>query len=260
MSFSDLSRFYPIIAYLGLVGAVIMIDYKAKVTNKRLYIRMGLVEMVAIVTILLGSYKIAVWVKPVIALPQIFFAMIISAGLGALMYRWRFGPTIRALLFAGIPVVLAANFMIGGSRINDAFAITGMNAVLAYGFFGQMFWMFGGIALLMLLGRTYHAKNLAPGMAGALSHSGLTGACTAGDLGGTAAYRAPIMVNVPFFGHIFVFSVLAMSAQQDRLLLWPSVIIVIIGIVVTIFALRTMRGADGKDAREVKGLMQFSFG
>lgn len=260
LSFSDLSRFYPVIAYLGLVGAVIMIDHKAKVANKRRYIKMGLAEVTAILGILLASYGIAVWIRPFIALPQIFFAMILSAGLGALMYRWRFGPTIRALLFAGIPVVLAANFMIGGSRINDAFAITGMNAVLAYGFFGQVFWMFGGIALLMLFGRTDHARNLAPGMAGALSHSGLTGACTAGDLGDTAAYRAPIMINVPFFGHIFVFSILAMSAQQGALILWPSLFIVLGGIVLTIVSLRSMSKADNNDAREVKGLMQFSFG
>jgi hypothetical protein len=260
LSFSDLSRFYPVIAYLGLVGAVIMIDHKAKVANKRLYIKMGLAEVAAILGILLASYSISVSIRPLIALPQIFFAMILSAGLGAVMYRWRFGPTIRALLFAGIPVVLAANFMIGGSRINDAFAITGMNAVLAYGFFGQVFWMFGGIALLMLFGRTNHARNLAPGMAGALSHSGLTGACTAGDLGDTAAYRAPIMINVPFFGHIFVFSILAMSAQRDDLLLWPSLLIVIGGAILTVVSLRTMSRADSIDNREVKGLMQFSFG
>lgn len=260
LSFSDLSRFYPLIAYLGLVGAVILIDHKAKVANKRLYIKMGIAEVIAILGILLASYSIAVWIRPIIALPQIFFAMILSAGLGALMYRWRFGPTIRALLFAGIPVVLAANFMIGGSRINDAFAITGMNAVLAYGFFGQVFWMFGGIALLMLFGRTDHARNLAPGMAGALSHSGLTGACTAGDLGETAAYRAPIMINVPFFGHIFVFSILAMSAQRGALIWWPSIVIFLGGIVLTLFSLKTMRKAGGKDAQEVKGLMQFSFG
>lgn len=259
-SFSDLSRFYPVIAYLGLVGAVIMIDHKAKVTNKRLYIKMGLAEMIAILMILIASSVVAGLIKPVIALPQIFFAMIFAAGLGALLYRWRFGPTIRALLFAGIPVVLAANFMIGGSRIDDAFAITGMNAVLAYGFFGQMFWMFGGIALLMLFGKTGFARNLAPGMAGSLSHSGLTGACTAGDLGNTAAMRAPIMINVPFFGHIFVFSVLAMSAQRGSLMMWPSLIIVLVGIVLTVLSMRTMSRAEGKDAQEVKGLMQFSFG
>lgn len=260
LSFSDLSRFYPLIAYLGLVGAVIMIDHKAKVANKRLYIKMGLAEVLVLLVVLIASYGLAQWIKPYIALPQIFFAMIIAAALGALLYRWRFGPTIRALLFAGIPVVLAANFMIGGSRIGEAFAISGMSAVLAYGFFGQMFWMFGGIALLMLFGRTNHVRNLAPGMAGSLSHSGLTGACTAGDLGYVAAYRAPIMINVPFFGHVFVFSILAISAQQSQLLLWPSLLIVAIGMGLTVLALKTMRRAEGRESNEVKGLMQFSFG
>lgn len=260
LSFTSLSRFYPIVAYLGLVSAIILIDYKAKVTNKRLYIRMGLAEIVGIIVILVGSYQIAVWIRPVIGLPQIFFAMIISAGLGALLYKWRFGPTIRALLFAGIPVVLAANFMIGGSRITEAFAITGMNAVLAYGFFGQMFWMFGGIALLILFGKTNHARNLAPGMAGGLSHSGLTGACTAGDLGNRAAFRAPIMINVPFFGHVFVFSILAMSAQRNQLLVWPSLLVFLTGIGLTWYALRTMARSEEQDAKEVKGLMQFAFG
>lgn len=256
----ELGRFYPVIAYLGIVGSVILIDHKARVTNKPRYIRMGLAEVVGILAILAASFWIAQWIRPVIALPQIFFAMVIAASLGAVCYRWRFGPTIRALLFAGIPVVLAANFMIGGSRITEAFTMEGVNAVLVYGFFGQMFWMFGGIALLMHFGRTAHARNLAPGMAGALSHSGLTGACTAGDLGPAAACRAPIMINVPFFGHIFVFSILAMSADRDRLLIWPSVAIILAGVALTIWSLRTMRRSAGRDAMEVTGLMQFSFG
>lgn len=255
-----LSRFYPLLAYLGLVGSVIMIDHKAKVANKRRYIKMGLLEVVAVLAILLASQYIAVFIRSWIALPQIFFAMVISAALGAMLYRWRFGPTMRSLLFAGIPVVLAANFMIGGSRIGDAFAISGVNAILAYGFFGQMFWMFGGIALLMAFGKTNQARNLAPGMAGSLSHSGLTGACTAGDLGSVAALRAPIMINIPFFGHLFVFSILAVSAQRDGLMLLPSALVFLCGLAITVLALRTMRRANEKDAVEVRGLMQFSFG
>ncbi|HMO49654.1 MAG TPA: hypothetical protein PKE26_02965 [Kiritimatiellia bacterium] len=257
---SDLSRFYPLIAYLGLVGSIILIDHKAKVANKRLYIKKGLAEMAVILAVLLSAQVIALWIRPWIALPQIFFAMVLSAGLGALLYHWRFGPTIRALLFAGIPVVLAANFMIGGSRISEAFAIDGVHAVLAYGFFGQIAWMFGGIALLMGFGNTNHARNLAPGMAGSLSHSGLTGACTAGDLGAIAANRAPIMINIPFFGHVFVFSILAISAKQGQLYLWPSLLVVVIGVVLTLLSLRAMSRADGQDAREVRALMQFSFG
>lgn len=257
---SDLSRFYPLIAYLGLVGSVILIDHKAKVANKRRYIRMGLTEIAVLLGLLLLAHELSARVRPLIALPQIFFAMLLSSGLGAACYRWRFGPTIRALLFAGIPVVLAANFMIGGSRIEEAFMISGVRSVLAYGFFGQMFWMFGGISLLMLLGKTTQARNLAPGMAGSLSHSGLTGACTAGDLGPEAACRAPIMINVPFLGHLFVFSILALSARQDGLLRIPSGIVLLIGIVLTAFSLRTLARAQGDDGREVRGLMLFSFG
>ncbi|WP_339146118.1 MULTISPECIES: hypothetical protein [unclassified Sutcliffiella] len=251
---------YPLIAYIGIIGSILFIDNKAKISNKHQYMKKGLLEMIAIIILLVISYQIAMAVKPVIALPQIFFAMMIAAALGAIFYNWSFGPTIRALLVAGIPVVLAANFMIGGSRIGDAFAIEGMNAVLAYGFFGQLFWMFGGIALIMFFARTANARNLAPGMAGSLSHSGLTGACTAGDFGKTAAKRAPIMINIPFFGHIFVFSVLAISAERGSLWVFPSLLIVAVGVGLTILALINLRKSNGEDKKEVKALMQFSFG
>ncbi|ADH99322.1 hypothetical protein [Salisediminibacterium selenitireducens] len=257
---SSLSDVYALIAYIGLVGAVIFIDNKATITNKSLYIRKGLIEMVMIVVVLFIAFHVAMWIEPTVALPQIFFAMLISAAIGAIFYNWSYGPTIKALLFAGIPVVLAGNFMVGGSRISDAFEIDGMNAVLAYGFFGQLFWMFGGIALLIFFAKTNHVRNLAPGMAGALSHSGLTGACTAGDLGNQAAKRAPIMINIPFFGHVFVFSVLAISAEQGSLMLLPAALIVITGVGLTILALRNLGKAKGQDNVEVKALMQFSFG
>ncbi|OIJ08534.1 hypothetical protein BKP35_17605 [Anaerobacillus arseniciselenatis] len=256
----ELSRYYPLIAYIGLVGSIILIDNKAKISNKHLYIRKGVMEIVAIVGVLLLSFYIATLIRPIIALPQIFFAMLIAAAIGAIFYKYSFGPTIKSLLFAGIPVVLAANFMVGGSRIGEAFSIEGMNSVLAYGFFGQLLWMFGGIALLMYFARTSNVRNLAPGMAGALSHSGLTGACTAGDLGKVAASRAPIMINIPFFGHVFVFSVLAMSAERGSLMLGPAAIIVAVGIFLTVLSLKNLRNASGQDNKEVKALMQFSFG
>lgn len=256
----DIDRYYPLLAYIGLIGSVILLDYKATISNKRLYIKKGVVEIVGMTLILMLTYWLSLAIRPVIALPQIFFAVLVGSGSGALFYKWRFGPTIKALLFAGIPVVLAANFMVGGSRILEAFAIEGMDSVIAYGFFGQMFWMFGGIALLMVFGRTANVRNLAPGMAGALSHSGLTGACTAGDLGSAAASRAPIMINVPFIGHIFVFSVLAMSAERGSLLLVPSLLIMAAGLVLTVRSLSTLRKAGEKETLEVKGLMQFCLG
>ncbi|MCC5828752.1 MAG: hypothetical protein JJU36_04835 [Phycisphaeraceae bacterium] len=257
---TSLGRYYPVIAYMGLVIAVILIDHKATILDKRGYLRKGLIEMVVLIGVLLLGYEIAQWVRPTVALPQIFFVMLLASGLGSCFYRWRHGPAIRCLLFAGIPVVLAANFVIGGSRIGEAFVLEGMNAVLAYGFFGQLFWMFGGIALLMFLGKTAAAWNLGPGMAGALSHAGLTGACTAGDLGDKAARRAPIMINVPFFGHIFVFSILAVSVERGALAIVPAAIVAAIGVGITALAVRNLGRAQERDDHEVRALMQFSFG
>jgi hypothetical protein len=249
-----------LLGYLGLVGSIILIDYRAKITNKPLYIRKGIIETAVILTILVVSYYISQLIKPIIALPEIFFAMILSVIAGLLFSNWKFGPTMRSLLFAGIPVVLAANFMVGGSRIADAFQLTGMTAVLSYGFFGQLFWMFGGLALLIFIGKANHIRNLAPGMAGSLSHSGLTGACTAGDLGEDAMVRAPIMINVPFIGHIFVFSVLAASASAGKLIIPYTLMIVAAGILFTIWSLRIMKRSFGNDSKEIKGLMLFSLG
>jgi hypothetical protein len=257
---TSLGRYYPIIAYLGLVIAVILIDHKATILDKRLYLRKGVAEMAAIVAILVAGYWIAVWIRPIIALPQIFFVMILASTLGSILYRWQHGPATRCLLFAGIPVVLAGNFVIGGSRIGDAFTLTGMNAVLAYGFFGQVLWMFGGIALLILFARTAAVRNLAPAMAGGLSHAGLTGACTAGDLGDAAARRAPIMINVPFFGHIFVFSILAISVERGALMVAPAVAVALAGVALTALALRNLRRGNEREELEVRALMQFSFG
>ncbi|WP_413895322.1 hypothetical protein [Rhodoferax sp.] len=120
--------------------------------------------------------------------------------------------------------------------------------------------LFGGISLLMLLGGTAAVRNLAPGMAGALSHAGLTGACTAGDMGETAQHRAPIMIAVPFFGHVFLFTILAFSLDAGRLLLWPTAGVALCGVVISALALRQLRRSGGEDRAEVKGLMLFSFG
>ncbi len=256
----EIDNFYPLLGYLGIVASIILIDHRAKIDHKGRYIRKGVFETAMILLLLVISYQIAEWIRPVIALPEIFFAMILSVSLGMLMMRWKFGPTIRALLFAGIPIVLASNFMVGGSRIAQAFMLPEMNAVLTFGFFGQLFWMFGGLALLIWLGAANHIRNLAPGMAGSLSHSGLTGACTAGDLGPEAAVRAPIMINVPFIGHIFVFSILAASATAGHLLLSYAIAVVAAGVILTFMALKTLRGAKGQDALEIRGLMLFSLG
>ncbi|OIJ22416.1 hypothetical protein BKP45_07215 [Anaerobacillus alkalidiazotrophicus] len=258
----DLSRYYSILAYLGLVGSIILIDNKAKYKDKHLYIKKGVIEIAIIIGISLTTYHLAVAIRDLVALPQIFFAMLIATAIGAIFYSYSFGPTIKALLFAGIPVVLAGNFMVGGSRINEAFSMESANAVLGYGFFGQIFWMFGGIALLMIFARTSNVRNLAPGMAGALSHTGLTGACTAGDLGVKAANRAPMLVNIPFAMHIFVFSILAISAERGSLFMFPSLILMGVGLILLLLGLKNLRvctnGANDRD--EVKALLQFGFG
>jgi hypothetical protein len=255
-----LDRFYPLLGYLGIVASIILIDYRAKIANKAVYIRKGIFETAIILSLLVVSWHIAQWIKPVIALPEIFFAMILSVTLGMILVKWKFGPTIRALLFAGIPVVLAANFMVGGSRIAEAFQLSGMTAVLSFGFFGQLLWMFGGLTILILFGKANHMRNLAPGMAGALSHSGLTGACTAGDLGPEAAIRAPIMINIPFIGHIFVFSILAASATTGKLIISYSSAVLIVGLALSWFALNNLRKAKGRETQEIRGLMLFSLG
>lgn len=255
-----IGRYYPLIAYLGLVISAILIDNRAVIDDKRAYLRRGLVEIVGLVLVLMAGYYLSVWARPLIALPQIFFVMIVASGLGTIFYRMKHGPAFRCLLFAGIPIILAANFLVGGSLISGTLALEGIAPTLMYGFFGQILWMFGGIAVLMLLAGTASIRNLAPGMAGALSHAGLTGACTAGDFGEVAAQRAPVMINIPFFGHIFVFSLLALSLENGGLLTVPVAVVGGAGLVLTLLSFRTLRGAKGQERPEVTGLMLFSLG
>ncbi|XMB85921.1 hypothetical protein RJG79_11035 [Mycoplasmatota bacterium WC44] len=257
---AGLVDYYPLIAFFGLAGSIILIDSRAKIANKRNYLTRGIVEIISIVLILILSYYLASAIKEIIALPQIFFAMLISSGLGMYFSNWKQGPTMRALLFAGIPMVLSAVFLIGGSRLLNAFSLEGMLQVMAFGFFGQLFWMFVGIALLVFIGKSNKVEIIAPGMAGSLSHSGLTGACTSGDLGEEAKVRAPIMINIPFFGHLFVFTILAASATRGELLMIPSIIVVLVGIIFTYFALKVLASANNEESKEIKGLILFSLG
>ena len=259
-STSDLSTFYPLIAFFGIAGALILIDSKAKIANKHQYLLRGVTEIVGILLVLVLSFYLSQVVKDVIALPQIFFAMVLSSTLGMYFSNWRSGPTFKALLFGGIPLVLAAVFLVGGSRLLEAFTLDGMLQVMAFGFFGQVFWMFVGMALLVYLGKQTSVDIVAPGMAGSLSHSGLTGACTAGDLGDTAKELAPIMINVPFLGHLFVFTILAASATRGSLLLVPAILVVLVGAVLTYFALKALKEANNERSKQVKGLMLFSLG
>jgi len=253
---------YPLLAFFGVAVALILIDPKAKIKNKRHYLKRGLIEIVVILSVLLLAKVVSVTIEPLIALPQIFFAMIISSTLGMVFSDWRAGPTMRALLFGGIPIVLAGVFISGGTMLLDAFKLEGMLQVMAYGFFGQLFWMFVGIGLLVFVGKSNDVDILAPGMAGSLSHSGLTGACTAGDIGEVAKERAPIMINIPFFGHLFVFTILAISVSRPEksLLVVPAILVVVLGIGLTYLALKTLREAKGAEKQEIKGLVFFSIG
>jgi hypothetical protein len=255
-----LDGFYPLLAFFGIAAAIILIDSKAIIKDKRVYLLRGLMELFVILMVLVLGKIVADAINPLIALPQIFFAMLISSGLGMFFSDWRPGPTMRSLLFGGIPVVLAGVFIVGGTRLMEAFALDGMLQVMAYGFFGQLFWMFVGISLLVFIGKSNKVDILAPGMAGSLSHSGLTGACTAGDLGDVAAERAPIMINIPFFGHLFVFTILALSVEAGELLLIPALIVVALGGVLTYFSLTTLRKAKDVEREEIKGLILFSIG
>jgi hypothetical protein len=255
-----IGRYYSLIAYLGLVISIILIDNRAVIDNKQAYLRRGLLEIAGLVAVLIISFHVSVWIRPLIALPQIFFVMILSSTLGMWLYRVKHGPTFRCMLFAGIPIILAANFLIGGSLISGTLSIPGITPVLMYGFFGQMMWMFGGIALLMLIARTASIRNLAPGMAGALSHAGLTGACTAGDFGEEASRRAPVMINIPFIGHIFVFSLLALSIERGSLLYLPAAIVGLVGIGLSVLSFIIIRNSSGEERKEITGLMYYSLG
>lgn len=256
----NLGDFYPIIAFFGLTGSIILIDSKAKITDRRGYLLRGFIEILAIVAVLVFSYYISEAIESIIGLPQIFFAMVISSSMGMYFSDWRPGPTMRALLFGGIPMVLAAVFIVGGTRLISAFETDDMIQVMAYGFFGQLFWMFVGLALLVFVGKSNKIEILAPGMAGSLSHSGLTGACTAGDLGEVAAERAPVMINVPFIGHIFVFTILAASASRGELYVIPGLIVVAVGVFFTVWALNTLKKSNSDEGQEIKGLILFSLG
>jgi hypothetical protein len=79
-------------------------------------------------------------------------------------------------------------------------------------------------------------------------------------MGPEAAARAPIMINVPFIGHVFVFSILAHSASMGRFAFLPITLIAAAGIALTVLALRTLRNSGQRESAEVRGLMLFSLG
>ncbi|HHN47702.1 MAG TPA: hypothetical protein ENN08_01990 [Bacteroidales bacterium] len=71
---------------------------------------------------------------------------------------------------------------------------------------------------------------------------------------------SPILINIPFIGHIFVFSILAASATTGKLILSYSSAVLVVGLVLTWFALNNLRKANGRETQEIRGLMLFSLG
>ncbi|MEW6713021.1 MAG: hypothetical protein AB1403_24590, partial [Candidatus Riflebacteria bacterium] len=63
-STDPIGHFYPLIAYVGLCGSIILIDNKATITNKGAYIRKGIYELIAIVGILYLTHHISAAIKP----------------------------------------------------------------------------------------------------------------------------------------------------------------------------------------------------
>jgi len=68
------------------------------------------------------------------------------------------------------------------------------------------------------------------------------------------------MINMPFLAHIFVFSILAVSAERGHLLMGPALTVLAAGIFLTVLSKRSLRTANGNDGKEINGLMLFSLG
>ena len=68
------------------------------------------------------------------------------------------------------------------------------------------------------------------------------------------------MINLPFAAHIFVFSILAISAKQGALTIIPALIVLLIGVALTLWSFRILKAANGEDNKEVQGLMKFALG
>ena len=72
--------------------------------------------------------------------------------------------------------------------------------------------------------------------------------------------NAPMMINIPFLGHIFVFSILAASATAGKLLIPYTILIILFGALLTFWALRILRNAFNDETKEIRGLIVFSLG
>lgn len=55
------------------------------------------------------------------------------------------------------------------------------------------------------------------------------------------------MINIPFFGHVFVFSLLALSIERGALLVIPVALVGLVGLGLALLAFRTIRCAGGRE-------------
>ena len=102
---SYLSPYYPIIAYIGLLGGLIIIDLKDTIANKSSYIRKGAVEIAGLLGLLVFTYYVSSWSENILPLPQIFFVMIFSLTLG-----WFFVTTQQPTPALRFGVIHASNY------------------------------------------------------------------------------------------------------------------------------------------------------
>lgn len=260
-----LGQFYPLIGYISLMTALVMVDSKAIIHNRRAYVQRGIIEFVLILAIIIAANSLAFWQGNTIALPEILFIVMISTSLGSVMHSWQSGVTFQALFYAGLPVALAANFVIGGSWLEEGFMMIEqftptLLAVLIYGFLGQFFWLFGALALMIYVGRNREVRNLATGLSGSLAHINLLAAATANEMGAIAIKRAPIMTIITIFSYLLVTIVDRISLGSPTRIIVISAIIIFLGALITIKSLQILKQSESLESDEVRAMMLFSFG
>ena len=260
-----LARFYPLIGYISLISSLVIIDSKAIVQCRRQYVQRGIVEIFLILAIMIVANSLSVWQGNTISLPEILFIVMISTMLGGTMYSWQSGATFRALFYGGLPVALTASFIIGGSWMEGAFVSfdeidRSFIGILTYGFFGQLFWIFGGMSLLIYIGHNRHIRNIVAGLSGALSHIGLLAAATAHEMGSIARTRAPIMTIITIFSYLLVTIVDRISLGSPHRIIIASILVILFGILITARSLWILKQSEDLETDEVRAIMLFSFG
>lgn len=260
-----LNVYYPLIGYISLTVAVILVDTQSIVRSRRHYIQRGIIEIFLVLGMLIAANSLTLWQGNTINLPEILFILVISSATGATMYSWQLGATFNALLFGGLPLVLAANFIIGGSLLEDSISSIEqfdikLIAALIYGFVGQLFWLFGGMSLIIWVGRNRYSRNLISGISGGLSHTGLLAASVCGEYGKMTAVRAAILSIISLFSYLFVTIIARLSLGIPFRIVLLSIMVILLGIVITAWSLQVLRRGKNLESEEIRALMLFSFG